>query len=105
MYVLTIAPSILKGYVLSNEALNRFVNVALKGKSTKGLCNFKKDSGNEDVEMGLCLESANVTAVDTRDKLGRQKFLSDTPQSWLFSDRWSAKAKSYSYYPLKQVMS
>ena len=89
--------------MLSKEALDRFVNKALKGNITNGVCNHKQNNGNEDVEIGLCMQSVNVTAVDTRDKVGKHRFLSDSPQRWLFSEKWSPPEKSYPFYNLKQV--
>ena len=80
------------------------MNFALKGNVTNGKCNHKQDSGNEDVEMGLCLKSVGVHSVDTRDKLGKHRFLADTPQEWLASEKWSAAAKSYPFYPVKKVI-
>ena len=93
-----------KGYVLSKEALHRFVGFALKGNITKGICNHKRDAGNEDVEMGLCLNSVGVHSVDTRDKLGKHRFHSDTPLYWLASESWSAAEQSYPFYPVKKVI-
>ena len=92
-----------KGYVLSKEALRRFVNFALKGNVTQGVCNHKKNTGYEDVEMGLCLNSVGVNSADSRDKQGKHRFLSNTPQNWLRSENWSPAEKSYPFYPVKKV--
>ena len=93
-----------KGYVLSKEALNRFVNMGLTGNiSSRGVCNHKQNNGNEDVEIGLCLNSTGVTPVDTRDEKGRHRFLPHTPWRWKNSDNFSALAKSYQFYPVHKV--
>ena len=93
-----------QGYVLSKEALNRFVNMGLTGNiSSRGVCNHKQNNGNEDVEIGLCLNSTGVTPVDTRDEKGRHRFLPDTPWRWKNSDIFSALAKSYQFYPVHKV--
>ena len=93
-----------QGYVLSKEALNRFVNMGLNGNiSSGGVCNHKQNNGNEDVEMGLCLNSTGVTPVDTRDEKGRHRFIPHTPLRWQMSDNFSALAKSYLFYPVHKV--
>ena len=93
----------LKGYVLSTEALRRFVNLALKGNITNGTCNFNSNSGNEDVELGSCLESVNVKVGDSRDKQKRHRFHSDTVETYIFSDRWTPKMAPVLYHPIKKV--
>ncbi|XP_020781588.1 glycoprotein-N-acetylgalactosamine 3-beta-galactosyltransferase 1 isoform X2 [Boleophthalmus pectinirostris] len=55
------------GYVLSKEAVRRFVRGFETGKCT----HF---SILEDMALGKCMESMNVQAADTRDVLGRQTF-------------------------------
>ena len=69
-----------------------------------GVCNHKQDNGNEDVEMGLCLNSTGVMPVDTRDEKGRHRFLPDTPWRWEMSDTFSAVEKSYPFYPVLKVL-
>ncbi|KAF7989048.1 hypothetical protein HCN44_007358 [Aphidius gifuensis] len=67
------------GYVLSNEAVRKFVNEGLtESKNCRG-----NNSGPEDVEMGKCLERINVKAVDTRDELGRGRFFQLEPEKHL----------------------
>lgn len=58
------------GYVLSKESLRR---LAQQGLTDESKCS-SQPGGDEDVEMGKCLESLNVTAVDTRDSFGRGRF-------------------------------
>lgn len=58
------------GYVLSKEALRRFV---LDMKSNSTLCKHSEGS-NEDVKIGKCLERLNVIAGDSRDERGFARF-------------------------------
>ncbi|XP_015257639.1 PREDICTED: glycoprotein-N-acetylgalactosamine 3-beta-galactosyltransferase 1 [Cyprinodon variegatus] len=55
------------GYVLSREALRRFVNGFHTGECT----HF---SDIEDMALGSCMEKMKVEPVDTRDVKGRQTF-------------------------------
>ncbi|CAD5224300.1 unnamed protein product [Bursaphelenchus okinawaensis] len=63
------------GYVLSREAVRRFVEQALpdpiKCKSA--------DVGNEDVEIGKCLHNVGVTFGDSRDNKGKHRMLPMPP--------------------------
>lgn len=77
------------GYVLSRESLRRFVEIALPNKD---IC-FPDDIENEDIEVGICLENVNVTAVDTRDSHLKGTFMPFNPESHLnpptyISDFW-----------------
>ncbi|KAF6200235.1 hypothetical protein GE061_006538 [Apolygus lucorum] len=63
------------GYVLSREALRLFVEVAHQDPRC-----VDRFTWAEDINMGQCLESANVTLVDTRDYFGRARFLPLTPR-------------------------
>ena len=67
------------GYVLSRESLNRFVGVALQGKNTHGTCNHMKNMGNEDIEVGRCLDSVDVRLGNTKDRFGRIRFHKEPP--------------------------
>lgn len=64
------------GYVLSKEALRRFV----KGFDT-GECTFYSDL--EDVAMGKCMETMKVEPADSRDVKGRQTFHPYPPDYYL----------------------
>ncbi|KAF4526494.1 hypothetical protein B566_EDAN013782 [Ephemera danica] len=88
------------GYVLSREALKRFV--------VDGIPNRKKcrhdNAGAEDVEMGKCLENVGVAAGDSRDSLGRGRFFPFVPEHHLIpghvnKDFWYYK---YIYYPTEE---
>ena len=91
------------GYVLSREALDRFVNVALKGKGNNGHCKIKEDTGVEDAEMGHCLESVNVEAGDSRDKEGRGRFFPFVPEHHVISSIPPDWYWQYIYYPVDKV--
>uniref|UniRef100_A0A182J6M8 Glycoprotein-N-acetylgalactosamine 3-beta-galactosyltransferase 1 n=1 Tax=Anopheles atroparvus TaxID=41427 RepID=A0A182J6M8_ANOAO len=84
------------GYVLSREALRRFYERALGDAKH---CSTTRDT--EDLEMGKCMESVNVTAGDSRDQLGRKRFLPMEPVFHLTGsitedpDFWY---NQYSYY-------
>ena len=57
------------GYVLSREAVTRFVS----GHGDASKCR-PGDEGPEDVEMSRCLQRLGVNFLDTRDKYGRNRF-------------------------------
>lgn len=91
------------GYVLSKEALRRFVERAINNPQT-----CRGDAGGaEDLEMGKCLEKVGVIAGDSRDTLGRETFHPFVPEHHLIpgilpSDMWYW---TYNFYPPKQVRS
>jgi len=89
------------GYVLSREALDRFVLRAMRDVRH---CR-RDDFGVEDVEMGQCLASVGVAAADSRDEHGRERFHPFTPDLHLIrgrvpQDNWYWE---YNYYPAREV--
>ena len=64
------------GYVLSREALRRFIEDGLD----KGACR-KDDDGVEDGEAGKCLYDVGVKAMDSRDEIGQGRFFPFQPAS------------------------
>ncbi|GFR94993.1 glycoprotein-N-acetylgalactosamine 3-beta-galactosyltransferase 1 [Elysia marginata] len=88
------------GYVLSREALTRFVT---KGVDNPEMCRMGGE-GAEDLEMGRCLERLGVKAGDSRDELGRERFHPFVPEHHLIpgilpKEMWYWR---YNYYPAKQ---
>lgn len=92
------------GYVLSKEAVRRFVTRGIKDKN--GVLCRSDGGGAEDVEMGKCMENLGVQAGDSRDSLGRGRFFPFVPEHHLISghmpdDFWY---KKYVYYPVAEGM-
>ena len=100
------------GYVLSREALDRFVNVALEGNTLhpgekKYHCKINSDTGAEDAEIGFCLESVDVKSGDSRDKEEKYTMFPFTPGTHLSIMGNSASPYWYwnnIYYPNKNGM-
>ncbi|CAG0898583.1 unnamed protein product [Darwinula stevensoni] len=83
------------GYVLSREAVERFVEKALPNPMSCPVF-----EGSEDVGMGKCLYAVGVEAGDSRDELGRWRFFPFIPEHHLIpgfigKDTWFW---SYVYY-------
>ncbi|XP_040573725.1 glycoprotein-N-acetylgalactosamine 3-beta-galactosyltransferase 1 [Lepeophtheirus salmonis] len=89
------------GYILSKEALKRFVSRGIADQ-TGVICRVD-GGGNEDVEMGKCMENLKVEAGDSRDSYGRGRFFPFVPETHLIPgsiqpDNWFNK---YQYYETK----
>ena len=67
------------GYVLSKEALVRFIRDALPHRH---LCKWGH-KGMEDIELGQCLDNVGVYAGDSRDHFGGERFHPFTPEDHL----------------------
>ncbi|KAL2104090.1 hypothetical protein ACEWY4_000958 [Coilia grayii] len=82
------------GYVLSKDALRRFV----EGFRTK-VCTHT--TSVEDLAMGQCLEKMGVLAGDSRDTLHRETFHPFPPEFHLTGTfHKSSSYRSYCYYPV-----
>jgi len=101
------------GYVLSREALHRFVERAIDDKS-----NCRQDGGGaEDVEIGKCLAAVGVEAGDSRDRQGRHRMLWNSVASVVIPEASDAERAAigangrrqpdwwydYTFYPYVQV--
>ncbi|ALC50006.1 tgy [Drosophila busckii] len=89
------------GYVLSREALRRFVH----GLNDSSKCR-EQDDHAEDMEAGRCLHNVGVLAGDSRDAKMRNRFQPMAPYSTLISsyyglDFWYFK---YAYYNPRTCM-
>lgn len=85
------------GYVLSKEALRRFV----EGFRTK-VCSHT--TSVEDLAMGQCMEKVGVLAGDSRDGLQRETFHPFVPEQHLTAKfPKSFWYWSYCYYPISEV--
>lgn len=85
------------GYVLSKEALRRFVE-GFKNK----LCTHT--TSVEDLAMGQCMEKVGVLAGDSRDTVHRETFHPFVPEQHLTSKfPKSFWYWSYCYYPISEA--
>ncbi|XP_050738122.1 glycoprotein-N-acetylgalactosamine 3-beta-galactosyltransferase 1-like isoform X2 [Eriocheir sinensis] len=80
------------GYVLSRAAVKLLVE---KGFPNKTACH-PGPKGREDVELGKCLEAVGVVAGDSRDHLGRDRFMSFTPD--LLQERGALSRVGHSWF-------
>lgn len=91
------------GYVLSREAVRRFVVEALPNPK---LCK-EDNTGAEDAEMGKCMENVKVVAGDSRDAHGRGRFFPFVPEHHLIPNHTDKKFWywQYIYYKTDEVRS
>ncbi|KAL7829247.1 hypothetical protein AOLI_G00301320 [Acnodon oligacanthus] len=78
------------GYVLSKEALRRFV----KGHADGNCTHF---SDIEDMALGTCLETMEVTAMDTRDERRRHTFHAFPPDKYLLKQLTKSQSNHLLY--------
>ena len=69
------------GYILSRESLRRFVEEGIWNPETN-MCNVLR-SAHEDVQLGRCLESVGVRAMNSTDGEGKHRFLPLEPGFFL----------------------
>lgn len=87
------------GYVLSREALRRFV---VDAYPRHDICR-QRMGGSEDKEMGLCLQNVGVAAGDSRDKLKRGRFFPSTPTGHIIPKDKNHWYWRYVFYATKDV--
>jgi glycoprotein-N-acetylgalactosamine 3-beta-galactosyltransferase len=90
------------GYVMSKEAVIRFVEKGIPNKE-----NCRQDSGGfEDLEIGKCLEKIGVLAGDSRDAEGRGRFFPFVPEHHLIPGQVNKNSWywQYIYYESKEGM-
>lgn len=84
------------GYILSKEALKRFAEI---GYNDSRKCR-PDHHGEEDVEMGKCMENLKVKAMDTRDSQGRNRFFPLSTANSIFLSKSSSWGWGNMYYPI-----
>ncbi|KAK3108335.1 hypothetical protein FSP39_005791 [Pinctada imbricata] len=87
------------GYVINSKALELLVT---KGFTNTSMCN-PHVSKDEDVELGKCFDNLNVKAGDSRDGLGRERFLSYTMEQHMVPGVIPAAYKAFFYYNEKEL--
>ncbi|EHB15960.1 Glycoprotein-N-acetylgalactosamine 3-beta-galactosyltransferase 1 [Heterocephalus glaber] len=82
------------GYVLSKEALKRFIEAFKTEKCTHS-------SSIEDLALGKCMEVMNVEAGDSRDTTGKETFHPFVPEHHLIKNYLPRTSWywNYNYYP------
>ncbi|XP_064096449.1 glycoprotein-N-acetylgalactosamine 3-beta-galactosyltransferase 1-like [Macrobrachium nipponense] len=85
------------GYVLSKGTLRIYGNVTYHNNS---LCPMDHQ-GEEDVTLGKCLTDSGVLLGDSRDELGRHRFLQEPPVYYI-RGTWQKWYPKYDDLPLWQ---
>lgn len=86
------------GYVLSKEALNRFVN---RGLLNEALC--KDYEAVEDLMVGKCLKQVGVTIQDSRDSFAKERFFVFHSEVQLIPSKIPNWYWPYQYYKTDEV--
>ena len=90
---------------MSKRALQLLIENAFnKSDSRSQNCHYRTDIGVEDVEIGRCLEAVDVYAGDSRDELGRTRFLPFEPRYFMNPNSYDRSFwywKYLFYYPKK----
>jgi len=71
------------GYVLSREAVRKFVEIGIPNPDK---C-YKENDGDEDHEIGICLQKINVKFGDSRDSEEKRRFLNFPPEKHITMSR------------------
>ena len=81
------------GYVISKNALEKFVTKGINDKTGK-ICRTN-GKGSEDVELGKCMENLGIDPGDTRDTFGKGRFFPLVPEKHLNPGLMDAESKWY----------
>uniref|UniRef100_A0A2P2I6U7 Glycoprotein-N-acetylgalactosamine 3-beta-galactosyltransferase 1 n=1 Tax=Hirondellea gigas TaxID=1518452 RepID=A0A2P2I6U7_9CRUS len=86
------------GYVLSGAAVRLLVD---KGLSNPEVCRQEHD-GDEDVEMGACMQNVGVVYGDSRDHEGRERFFPYPPSDHLVPGKIKRNSWlwGWNFYPM-----
>ncbi|XP_046654508.1 glycoprotein-N-acetylgalactosamine 3-beta-galactosyltransferase 1-like isoform X2 [Daphnia pulicaria] len=95
------------GYVLTKEAIRRFVEIGLpklnSPQITHNVC-VSGPKGLEDLNLGSCLAKLNVTAGDSRDKSEMERFLPMSLENMMCGNLNCPEndfLQQWAFYPLK----
>ncbi len=91
------------GYILSKEALRQFVEKGM-GNNRTAACRTSESHMAEDTNIGRCFEALGVILGDTRDGLGRGRFLPFIPDQVVVPERPEFKYWYWRYLAYPSVM-